>query len=160
MARLRHCILKPMPASHDHERDHDHERGHREELLLDTDPPAALWVLLGAQCLAGRWSVSNGNFGLLGMSGEGCGGRGYQVHSCPPLWMSGIIRVIIYGSHAQTQSLFLLLHNINDTAQACHTACTSEASALDYRGPTTTLHRSLEAMPAVSVFSINSDGIY
>lgn len=75
MARLRHCILKPMPASHDHERDHDHERGHREELLLDMDPPAALWVLLGAQCLAGRWSVSNGNFGLLGMSGEGCGGR-------------------------------------------------------------------------------------
>lgn len=42
MARLRHCILKPMPASHDHERDHDHERGHRGELLLDTDPPAAL----------------------------------------------------------------------------------------------------------------------
>lgn len=88
-----------------------------------------------------------------------CGGG--LVHSCPPLWMSGIIRVIVYGSHAQTQSLFSTAPQYyNDTAQACHTACTSEASALDYRGLTTTLHRSLEAMPAVSGFSINSDGIY
>lgn len=146
-----------------------HERGHREELLLDTDPQAALWILtLGEKCYTGLRSVSKGNFGLLGMSGEGCkggeNGEGFfcfffRCILCPPLWMSGIVGVIVYGSHAQTQSLFLLLHN-NDTAQACHTACTSQASALDYRGPTTTLHRSLEAMPAVSGFSINSDGIY
>lgn len=40
MARLRHCILKPMPASR--HRDHATEK----ELLLDTDPAkAALWIL-------------------------------------------------------------------------------------------------------------------
>lgn len=75
-------------------------------------------------------------------------GEGYWARSCPPLRVSGI--VLVYGSHAQTRSLFLLLHNINDTAQACHTACTSKASALGSRGPTKTLHTSLEAMPAAS----------
>lgn len=108
------------------------------------------WV--GRRCKEGRW-------------GEREGGRGglFSFFSWCILvllyeWV-GSIGVIVYGSHAQTQSLFLLLHN-NNTAQACHTACTSQASALDYRGPTTTLHRSREAMPAVSGFSINSDGIY
>lgn len=65
--------------------------------------------------------------------------------------------VIVYGSHAQTQSLFLLLHDINNTAQACQTACTSEASSSRIiEAPATTLHTSLEAMPAVSVFFLAS----
>lgn len=165
MARLRHCILKPMPASHvmimpwaRQQRGVAVRHGSTSSSLnpnLEHQERNA--TLVRDQCLRATLVYS-------GWVGEGWGGlegkwaMGYSVHSCPPLWMSGI--VIVYGSHAQTQSLFLLLHNINDTAQACHTACTSEASALDYRGPTTTLHRSLEAMPAVSGFSINSDGIY
>lgn len=62
------------------------------------------------------------------------------------------------GSHAQTQPLlFLLLHDIDDTAQACQTACTSQGPPLEtHRGPRlTTQHTSLEAMPAASGFFIS-----
>lgn len=163
MARLRHCIHKPMPASHDRH----HERGNREELPLDTDLPAALWILISKLRKDVLHLFEIGVEGQLwstqdewGVGWRGVGRWGIRCILVLLLWMSGIIKVIVYVSHAQKQSLFLLLHNINDTAQACHTACTSEASALDYRGPATTLHRSLEAMPAVSGFSINSDGIY
>lgn len=41
IARLRHCILKPMPAS----RHHEHAMGEAtEELPLNTDQPAALLI--------------------------------------------------------------------------------------------------------------------
>lgn len=124
MARLRHCLLKPH-ASLSWSR---HEQGHRDGVAFrhGTDS-SSLNPTRWGKCYAGLRSVSKGNVGLRGTSGGG--GGGLKEHSCPPLWMSMIIRIITNRSHAQTQSPFLLLHYIYDTAQACHTACTSEASA-------------------------------
>lgn len=104
-------------------------RGHRGVAVSHT--PALTPRTLGAEASGLRLRAT-----LVEMSSEEGGGE--QVRSRPCLWMSELIRV--RGSHAQTQSLFLLLHK-NNTAQACRTACTSEASALDYRGPSTTLTR-------------------
>lgn len=112
MARLRHCILKPMPASRGHEEA-------TEELL---------WVAHQRSPRGFRrrsWSASQSNFGR----DEREEGRGNRCVLVLYEWVSSSEYVV----HMHRHSPCFYCSTITTTAQACRTACTSEASSRSSR---------------------------